>query len=114
MCSTDIKACIPWVPTPIFHLNKPVPSLLISISQPLVAASVHFGGEAAGFHHLWVSGALDSAERVANEILRWDFPIRFPKFKLEKSKVFRDEESAEKLFVRGLVSKELEEVLSVL
>jgi len=80
------------------------------IVQPAARGRFHFAGEVTGFHHPWVAGALDSAGRVVNEILRWDFPIWFPKFKVEESLVFSDEENAEKLFVRGLFSKELEEV----
>jgi len=46
------------------------------------------------------------------DILRWDFPIWFPKVKeeYERGSVFSDEESAEAQFVRGLFSKKLEEV----
>lgn len=81
------------------------------IVQPAARGRFHFAGEVASHHHAWVAGALDSSVRVVNEILRWDFPIWFPTFKLEKSLVFSDEERAEKLFVRGLFSKELEEAV---
>jgi len=70
----------------------------------------HFAGEVASHHHAWVAGALDSAKRVVNEILRWDFPFMIPKFQKEcgMSLVFSDEMSAEAHFVKGLFSKELE------
>jgi Flavin containing amine oxidoreductase len=72
----------------------------------------HFAGEVASHHHAWVAGALDSAKRVVDEILRWDFPIMIPKFEKEygygRSSVFSDEKSAEAHFLRGLFSKELE------
>jgi monoamine oxidase len=59
-------------------------SLQISCSPPLVGAST-LRGEVTGFHHPWVAEALDSAVRVVNEILRWDFQMWFPKFKVEES-----------------------------
>jgi hypothetical protein len=80
------------------------------IVQPAARGRFHFAGEVASHHHAWVAGALDSAVRVVNEILRWDFPIWFPQFKLEKSLVFSDEERAKKQLVRGLFSTELEQV----
>jgi len=79
------------------------------IVQPAARGRFHFAGEVASHHHAWVAGALDSSVRVVNEILRWDFPIWFPTYKLGNSLVFSNEEKAEKLFVRGLFSKELEE-----
>jgi hypothetical protein len=64
----------------------------------------------ASHHHAWVARALDSAKRVVDEILCWDFPIMIPKFQKEcgRSSVFSDEKSAEGHFVKGLFSKELE------
>jgi hypothetical protein len=53
--------------------------------QPAARGRFHFADEVTGFHHPWVTGALDSAVRVVNEILRWDFQMWFPKFKVEES-----------------------------
>lgn len=76
------------------------------IVHPAGYGRFHFAGEVASHHHAWVSGALDSAKRVVNEILRLDFR----KFQKESgmSLVFSDETSAEAHFVKGLFSKELE------
>jgi hypothetical protein len=79
------------------------------IVQPAGYGRFHFAGEFASHSPSWVAGALDSAVRVVNEILLWDFPTWLPQFRLDESSVFSDEERAEKLFVRGLFSKELDE-----
>ena len=80
------------------------------IVHPAGYGHFHFVGEVASHHHAWVAGALDSAKRVVDEILRWDFPIMIPKFQEEygRSSVFSDEKSAEAHFVKGLFSRELE------
>ena len=81
------------------------------IVQPAAHGRFHFAGEVASHHHAWIAGALDSAVRVVNEIIRWDFPIWHAKFREEhgRSLVFSDEKSAQALFVRGLFSEELKE-----
>jgi hypothetical protein len=81
------------------------------IVQPAAHGRFHFAGEVASHHHAWIAGALDSAVRVVNEIIRWDFPIWHAKFREEhgQSLVFSDEKSAQALFVRGLFSEELKE-----
>jgi hypothetical protein len=81
------------------------------IVQPAAYGRFHFAGEVASAHHAWVAGALDSAVRVVDEIIRWDLPLLLPRFKGEhgRSVVFSDEKSAEAGFVRGLFSQELEE-----
>jgi len=70
----------------------------------------HFAGEVASHHHAWVAGALDSANRVVEEILRLDFPPWIHKFNKEftRSLIFSEEKHAQEHFVRGLYSKELE------
>lgn len=80
------------------------------IVQPAAYGRFHFAGEVASAHHAWVAGALDSAMRVVDEIIRWDFPIFLPRFRKDvgRSVVFSDEKSAEAEFVRGLFSRELE------
>ena len=80
----------------------------------------HFAGEVASHHHAWVAGALDSAVRVFREILRLDSPIIITWLKTQQenkngenrdllSLVFSNEEHAEKHYVKGLFSKEIEE-----
>ena len=78
--------------------------------QPAAYGRFHFAGEVASAHHAWVAGALDSAVRVVDEIIRWDLPVLLPRFEKEfgRSVVFSDEKSAEAEFVRGLFSQELE------
>ena len=81
------------------------------IVQPAAYGGFHFAGEAASAHHAWVAGALDSAVRVVDEILRWDFPFWVREFRDQcgLSSVFRDESTAEEQFIKGLFSKKLEE-----
>lgn len=67
----------------------------------------HFAGEVASHHHAWVAGALDSAVRVAREIIRLDFPIWREKCGL--SAVFKDEKVCEEQYVRGLFAREFEQ-----
>ncbi|KDR69964.1 hypothetical protein GALMADRAFT_145015 [Galerina marginata CBS 339.88] len=81
------------------------------IVQPAAYGRFHFAGEVASHHHAWVAGALDSAVRVVDEILNWDFPFLRSNFKNThgRSLIFRDDKTADEHFVRGLFSKELEE-----
>ncbi|KIK52442.1 hypothetical protein GYMLUDRAFT_180149 [Collybiopsis luxurians FD-317 M1] len=81
------------------------------IVQPAGYGRFHFAGELASANHAWVAGALDSAVRVVNEIVYWDFPAWIPTFNERhgRSSVFIDDESAHKYLVKGLFSKELEE-----
>jgi monoamine oxidase len=81
------------------------------IVQPAAYGRFHFAGEVASAYHAWVAGALDSAVRVVDEILFWDFPIFLPKFNTEygRSSVFSDEKSADAQFIRGIFSKQLED-----
>ncbi|KIK52447.1 hypothetical protein GYMLUDRAFT_180125, partial [Collybiopsis luxurians FD-317 M1] len=81
------------------------------IVQPASYGRFHFAGELASAKHAWLSGALDSAVRVVNEILYMDLPMLVSKFSEEhgRSSMFSDDESAYKYLVKGLVSKELEE-----
>jgi len=80
------------------------------IVQPASYGRFHFAGEVASAHHAWVAGALDSAVRVVDNILRWDFPLWLPRFTEEygRSSVFSDEESNRAQFLKGLFSKDLE------
>ncbi|KAF8810968.1 FAD/NAD(P)-binding domain-containing protein [Phlegmacium glaucopus] len=80
------------------------------IVQPAGFGRFHFAGEVVSAQHAWVAGALDSAVRVVDNILRWDFPIWLPKFTKEygRSSVFSDEESDNAQFFKGLFSKDLE------
>ncbi|KAJ7191559.1 L-amino acid oxidase 1 [Mycena pura] len=82
------------------------------IVQPAAFGRFHFAGEVASAHHAWIAGALDSAERVANEILFMDCPFLFRDFREHhpRSTVFSDEKAAEAHFVRGLFSDGLEKV----
>ena len=84
--------------------------LFPDIVHPAGYGRFHFAGEVASHHHAWVAGALDSANRVVGEILRWDFPRVIPRFHKEsgRSLVFENDEIAEAHFVKGLFSKELE------
>jgi len=86
-------------------------TVFADIVQPAAYGRFHFAGEVASHHHAWVSGALDSAVRVVDEILHWDFPFFRPKFGKEhgRSLVFSSEKSADEHFTRGLFSNELEE-----
>jgi len=71
----------------------------------------HFAGEVASHHHAWVAGALDSANRVVEEIVRLDFLPWLPKFDEEftRSLIFTEKTRARDHFVRGLYAKELED-----
>jgi len=82
-----------------------------SIVQTAGYGRFHFAGEVASHHHAWVAGALDSANRVVEEIIRWDFLHWLPWFNKEftRSLIFSDERHAQEHFVRGLYSKELED-----
>jgi hypothetical protein len=90
--------------------------LFPDIVQPTAYGRFHFAGEVASTHHAWVSGALDSAVRVVDEILRWDFPRWIPKFRnVEengfghgRSLVFGSDKAAEQHFVKGLFAQEFE------
>jgi hypothetical protein len=85
-------------------------TLFTDIVSPAAYGRFHFAGEVASHHHAWVAGALDSAKRVVNEIVRWDFRRLTPTFEKEcgRSLVFKDEKTAEAHFLRGLLLKELE------
>jgi hypothetical protein len=65
-------------------------------------------GEVGDSRYPQVAQVLGSAVRVVSEILRWDIPIWFPKFKFEKCFMFNAEKDTEKLIVQGLFLKELE------
>jgi Flavin containing amine oxidoreductase len=80
------------------------------IVHPAGYGRFHFAGEVASHHHAWIAGALDSARRVVDEIVRWDFRSSIPIFGSEygRSLVFSDDEVAEAHFLRGLLSRELE------
>jgi len=78
--------------------------------EPACFGRFHFAGEVVSAQHAWVAGALDSAVRVVDNILRWDFPMWLFKFtdKYGRSEVFSDEESDNAQFLKGLFSKDLE------
>ncbi|KAH9955575.1 hypothetical protein BC827DRAFT_1378989 [Russula dissimulans] len=73
----------------------------------------HFAGEVASHHHAWVAGALDSANRVVEEIAHLDFLPWLRRFNEEftRSVVFSDERRAQEYFVGGLYSRELEDAI---
>ena len=102
----------PWTMGSFANFEPGQYSLLYpDIVEPAANGRFHFAGELASHHHAWVSGALDSAVRVVKEILYWDLPQKVPEFdgKYGRSKVFKDVESEEKYFVRGLFGKYLNE-----
>ena len=38
------------------------------LTKPAAKGNLHFAGEATSTHHAWIVGALESADRVINEI----------------------------------------------
>ena len=81
------------------------------VTQPTAHGRFHFAGEVASHHHAWVAGALDSAIRVVDEILRVDKKdlLDLLHDKYGWSSVFSDKEDAEEQCFKGLFSLELEE-----
>ena len=79
------------------------------IVEPAGYGRFHFAGELASHHHAWVSGALDSAVRVVNEILAWDYPSHTFKFheKHGMSEIFSDETKEAQQFNAGLYGQEI-------
>ncbi|KDR70001.1 hypothetical protein GALMADRAFT_282406 [Galerina marginata CBS 339.88] len=75
-------------------------TFLADILQPSAYGRFHFAGEVASHHHAWVAGALDSAVRVVDEILHWDFPFLRFNFKntYGRSLIFRDDKTADEHF----------------
>ena len=86
-------------------------TFLADIVSPASEDRFHFAGEVASHHHGWVGGALDSAVRVVNEIIRLDMRAEYGAFRDQYglSSVFSDEQVAKEQFLRGLVSRQLEE-----
>jgi hypothetical protein len=39
------------------------------LTKPAAKGNLHFAGEATSTHHAWISGALESADRVIGEVL---------------------------------------------
>jgi len=78
--------------------------------RPAGRGRFHFAGELASAHHAWVAGALDSANRVVEEIIRLDFPGGAHAFeeKYGLSEVFSNDDVAEQQFLSGCFSVELE------
>jgi hypothetical protein len=89
-------------------------NLYPSISKPASDGYFHFGGEAASYHHGWISGALDSAWRCVWEVVGRDGTAE-QKDKFEKNyakkpslKEFTNKDTATGQYFRGIYANSLE------
>jgi hypothetical protein len=77
------------------------------ITVPAAHGNFHFAGEVASKHHAWVSGALESAERCVDVIVRREKPPKeqstFPDHFF-----FKSDKVAKFQYLRGLYQSKLE------
>ena len=77
-----------------------------NITVPAANGNFHFGGEVASKHHAWVAGALESAERCVDEILRREEKVT-KQINYSEHAVFKNTKEAVAQYLRGVYADDL-------